>query len=389
MTSYPADLTKTRSDIASLKAVVARNPRDPEKRVRLAFRQYHLASLTADERDYTLVEDSILALIQDFGPKEDVCLLKATLDGRFHRIDAVKEAFSLCPALADRVEGRSILADVDFQQGRYEKARVNLEQLISEQPTWENLARLAHWHGKMGDPAKADQLYFHAEDELTAKEMRAFAWLEQERGSLALSRGQILKAREHYERAAVSFPDHWRNHERFAALAAAEENFDVAETLLRSLVARVPKPEAKQALGELLLHLGRTVEAQPWFEAAEAAYLASARNGQVHYYHHLTDFYADAGGTPAEAVRWARLDVALRPNFSTQSALAWALYRNNEWQEGLEWARLALGSGAQDAGIYGTAAALFEAAGNIDESKRHAAIADEINPRGAGLHLHL
>lgn len=388
MISYSEDLTKTRGDIDALQALALKNPRDPEKRVRLAYRQYHCASLTSDERDYDAVQASIVALIKDFGPKEDVCLLKANLDGRFHRLAAVKEDLQLCPTLAGRAEGRAIRADVDFQEGRYTQARAALEDLIAESPAWENLARLAHWHGKMGAPDQADELYAQAEDELTAKEMRAFAWLEEERGALALSRGRLVKARSHFERAAASFPGHWRTDERLAGLAAAEERYGEAEALLRRVVARSPKPEAKLALGELLLFLGRPGEAQNWVDAAASAFLASAQAGQVHYYHHLADFYADAGGQPTEAVKWARMDVLLRPNFSTQSALAWALCQNGEWQEGLDWVQRALASGAEDAGIHGTASALFLAAGDSERSGYHSRAASAINPLGGGFHWH-
>jgi tetratricopeptide (TPR) repeat protein len=123
-------------------------------------------------------------------------------------------------------------------------------------------------------------------------------------------------------------------------------------------------------------------------EAALAAYLASAQEGAVHYYHHLADFYADAGGQPAEAVKWARKDIALRSNFSTQSALAWALFQNGEIAEGLEWIRRALSSGVQDGGIFSTASSLFLASGDAIQGDAYARAAAEINPHGHCFHMH-
>ena len=158
--------------------------------------------------------------------------------------------------------------------------------------------------------------------------------------------------------------------------------------LLQSVVARAPKPELKQALGELLAFLGRAEEARPWLDAAEAAYLASVQEGGVHYYHHLADLYADLRDQPAEAVKWARKDVALRSNFSTQSALAWALFQIGEVAEGLEWIRRALSSGVQDSGIFATASSLFHAAGDTTQGERYARAAGEINPSGHQLHMH-
>lgn len=388
MTAYEAELTKTRSDIAALMAISLRDNRDPEKRVRLAYRQFHQASLTGNESDFAAVEQSIEDVIRDFGPKEDICLLKANLDGRFHRLADVRQDLQMCPSLARRHAGRSILVDVDFQEGRYEQARIALETLIGENRTWDNLARLGHWKGKMGHPEEADRLYEEAEDELTAKELRSFAWLELQRGSLAMSRGRNGKARKHYQCAAASFPGHWHTDEHMAGLLAAEGFGDEAVELLRSVVARAPKPELKQALGELLASMGRTEEARSWLDMAVVAFLVSAQQGGVHYYHHLADVYADMEGCAAKAVEWARKDVALRSNFSTQSALAWALLQNGEVADGLVWICEALASGVQDGGIFATASALFHAVGDPAQGERYARAAAEINPSGHHSHTH-
>lgn len=387
MADYTSDLAKTRMDIAALEAKCERDRRDPEKRVRLAYRQFHQASLTGDEADFEAVNQTIAGVIRNFGPDEDICLLKANLDGRFHRLEEVKQDLRMCPSLAGRHAGRSILIDVDFEEGRYEQARAALEALLDEKRTWDNLARLAHWQGKTGRPEEADELYVEAEGELTAKEMRSFAWLERERGAVALSRGRCDKARMHYQRAAASFPGDWQTDMHFVKLLAAEGNLDGALPVLRNVVARAPKPELKQALGELLACIGRADEARPWLDAAEAAFLASAQAGGVHYYHHLAALYSDMPGHQAEAVKWARKDVVLRPNFSTQAALAWALFQIGEVTEALEWIRGALSSGVQDSGIFATASSVFQAAGATAEAERCARAAAAINPQGHGFHI--
>lgn len=388
-TVYDFELAKTQRDIDALAELVVHHAGDPEKRVRLAYRQFHLATLTDDEAEFTRVHETIAGIVRDFGPMEDVCLLMANIDGRFHRLDAIKQGFQHCPALAARTAGRAILADVDFEEGHYGQARRQLETLIEADRSWDGLARLAHWHAKLGDKDFADQLYAEAEDELTAKEMRSFAWLELRRGDLDRSRGRYGEARAHYRRAEASFPGHWQIDRHMASLLAAEGALEEAAGLLQRAIRRTPKPELKQALGELLTALDRPFEARPWLDAAEAAFLASAATGAVHYYHHLADFYADAGGQPAEAVRWARKDVALRPNFSTQSALAWALYRNGDIAEGLDAIQLALASGAQDSSVFGTASALFNAAGDAAQGKAYALAAATINSTGVVLHLHV
>ena len=337
---YTEELARAEIDIAKLESRRQRHAGDLEKRVRLAYRLFHRASLTGSMAQCEAVEAAILETIREFGPKEDLCLLKANLDFRFHRLADVRRDLQMCPLLAGRLEGRVLLADLDFQEGRYEAARLGFERLIEEDRTWDNLARLAHWKSKLGDIAEADQLYEEAEDNLTAKQMRSYAWLKLQRGVLAFTHGRYADAWMHYRRADEAYPSHWHTGEHFAELLAAEGRFEEAEALFQKVIACAPKPELQQALGELYLFTGRPQEAQRWLDSALATYLESVRRGGVHYFHHLADFYADARDEPSEAVRWARKDVEMRSNFSTQAAMAWALYRDGQLSEALEYIRL-------------------------------------------------
>lgn len=385
---YTEELERAEIDIAELESRRLCYPGDLEKRVRLAYRLFHRASLTGSMAQFEAVEAAILETILEFGPKEDLCLLKANLDFRFHRLAEVRRDLQMCPPLAGRFEGRVLLADLDFQEGRYEAARVAFERLIDENRTWDGLARLAHWKSKLGEVAEADQLYEEAEDHLTAKQMRSYAWLELQRGVLALTHGRYADAWMHYRRADEAYPCHWHTDEHFAELLAAEGRFEEAEALFQKVIARAPKPELQQVLGELYLFSGWHQAAQPWLDRALAAYLESVRRGEVHYLHHLADFYSDARQEPAEAVRWARKDIELRSNFSTQATMAWALYRDGQLSEALEFICLALSSGVQDAGIFSTAATLFEAAGNTAESQSYAQAALRLNSQLHNFHMH-
>ena len=388
LAGYTEELARAEIDIAELESRRQRYPGDLEKRVRLAYRLFHRASLTGSMAQFEAVEAAILETIREFGPKEDLCLLKANLDFRFHRLAEVRRDLQMCPLLAGRLEGRVLLADLDFQEGRYEAARLGFERLIEEDRTWDNLARLAHWKSKLGDIAEADQLYEEAEDNLTAKQMRSYAWLKLQRGVLAFTHGRYADAWMHYRRADEAYPSHWHTDEHFAELLAAEGRFEEAEALFQKVIACAPKPELQQALGELYLFTGRPQKAQPWLDSALATYLESVRRGGVHYFHHLADFYADARDEPSEAVRWARKDVEMRSNFSTQAAMAWALYRDGQLSEALEYVRLALSSGVRDAGIFSSAATLFEAAGETAESQSYAQAALQVNSKHHDFHMH-
>lgn len=383
-TAFGADLDRIGREIGAADPSV----RDLEKRTRLAYRLYHRASMTGMDADFDAVEETIDEAMAAFGPQEDLCLLRANLDFRFHRLDAVRQDLELTPPLARRVEGRAVMADLEFQHGRYERARVEYEKLIEENRTWDNLARLAYFKGTMGDVEAADELYAEAEDEITAKEMFSFAWLELQRGVLDLTHGRLDRAGAHYRRAAAAYPGHWQIDEHIAELLAARGRFAEAIALFENVTGRAPKPELCQALGELYVCAGRLAEAVPWLERALKGYLESCARGGVHYFHHLADFYCDVREDGAEAVKWASKDLELRVDFGTQSAMAWALYRAGRFEEAMGFIGEALASGAKDAHLYSRAASIYEAAGQASESAAYRRAAERTNPEYRGFHVH-
>jgi len=388
LTDFELERKRTDDDIAALEASLRDVPMDLEKRTRLAYRLYHRATLTESGEHYLATQRVISAAISQFGPKEDLCLLRANLDFRFHRLGAVKQDLEMAPQLAGRFEARSILADLAFQQGRYREARETYQNLIEQDRTWDNLARLAHYHGKMGDMELADRLYAEATEELTAKEMRSFSWVELQRGVLDMAQGRYEEAAAHYRRAGRAYSGSWLIQEHAAEALAATGKFHEAAALYRAAISQAPKPELLQTLGELYVFMGEPGQAEPWLERALAAYLESAGRGEVHYYHHLTDFYADIRQDGAAAAKWARMDLELRENFSTQAALAWALFRSGKIDAAIEWMDRALSSGAADAELFQQAAAISSAAGQVSKSEHFLGRAAAINPHYANFHVH-
>jgi tetratricopeptide (TPR) repeat protein len=260
--------------------------------------------------------------------------------------------------------------------------------VIAAERTWDNLARLAYLNFKMGDLDKADQLYDEAVDELTAKQMRHYSWIELQRGVVDLSRGNYNAAQIHYDRAERAYSGHWMVDEHRAELLGAQGKYDEAEALYRSVVGRVPRPDFQQALGELYISMGKNDEAKAVLDQARNGFLQSAERGEVHYYHHLADFSADVDENGPEAVKWARKDLELRRNFSTLAALAWALYRAGEFSEALELIDEALASGAKDARLLHTAGRIYTAASPNGKGARYLHAAAALNPNLTNFHVH-
>lgn len=387
-TDFEIEMGRIDREISELKESALAVSADSEKVTRFVYRLYQRAALTGNFADLEDAEAAINDAIRRIGPGPDLYYLKANLDFKFHRIADARLDLEMGTGLRDSVQGRALQADLDFQQGRYEDARKEYEAVIQDDRTWDNLARLAHLKAKMGDVAAAEQLYVEAEDELTAKEMKSYSWVELQRGLLDLSHGCYENAWTHYKRADKAYSGHWLVYEHMAEWLGAQGKFDEAIALYEKVIERVPRPEFQQALGELYLFMGKPDQAQPWHEKALAAYLESAGRGEVHYYHHLADFYADVREDGREAVKWARKDIEMRENFSTQAALAWALYRYGQFAESFDLMRKALASGVRDARLFSQAATIYQSVGAIEEANRFLQLATEINPQVHNFHVH-
>jgi len=386
-TDFEIELERIDKDISELKHSVL--PIDSEEATKFVYRFYQRAALTGNYVELEAAETAVNnAIRHGIGLAADLYLLKANLDFKFHRLADVRQDLEMRPGVADSVQGRALEADLYFQEGRYEDARKGYERVIQDDRTWDNLARLAHLNAKMGDVAGAEQLYVDAEDELTAKEMRSYAWVELQRGVLDLTHGRYEKAGAHYNRADRAYSGYWLVDEHIAELLGAQGKFGEAVALYEKLIARVPRPEFQQALGELYALMDRPEQAQRCHDSALDAYLQSTRSGGVHYYHHLADFYSDVREDGAEAVNWARRDIELRTNFSTQAALAWALYRDGQFAEALDMINRALASGVRDARLLFQAAMIHRSAGGDGESNLYLQMAAEINPNHTNFHVH-
>ncbi|MBV9879602.1 MAG: hypothetical protein JO180_03860 [Gemmatirosa sp.] len=387
-TDYETELARIDRDLAGESTGVTADLSPAMQAMLHASRLYQRASLTGDLVALDAADAAADAAIAQTRVPDDLYLLKAQIAMKLHRLDEVRRNLDAVPALRETPDGMALLADVDFQEGRYDEARRGYEAAIARDRTWDALARLAHVAGKMDDAAAADRLYAEAEDELTAKQMRSYAWVQLQRGTLDVAEGRLDDAAAHYDRAARAYSGYWLVDEHVAALTAARHDMDAAIARYEDVVARVPKPELKQTLGELYAAAGQRERAQPLLEQAQSAYLDSVARGGVHYYHHLTDLYAGPLDAPAEAVRWARMDLALRRNFNTLAALAWALHRAGDAAEASDTMAEALASGVNDAHLYAHAATIFRAAGRTDEGERAAKRAGGAHHHHGHFHVH-
>ena len=321
-------------------------PASASELLTLRHREVMLTGARPD--DLLTLGSDVDAAIDRFPSWPDLRLLRATIALALHRADLATEALEAVPGLVEQPPGRVLAADVAQFTGDYAAARDGYRQAAREDPRWQTTARLAALAVATGEVEGADDLYAAAEDDITVKQLRAFAWIRVQRADLARALGDPDRAGRLLADAERAYPDWWYVTAHRAALDLALERWEPAIDGYRGVLAEVGRPEFREALGTAFAGAGRSECAAECHAYAVAAYLASVARGEVHYLHDLAAFHADVHPHAGAALAWARQDAALRRTGSTLSLLAWCLHRAGDQEEALAVLDEAFALGAGD-----------------------------------------
>ena len=178
-----------RADVAALRRrrrehEAAADPASPAAAAEVLTLRHREAMLTgARPEDLLALADQVDDALARFPTWPDLRLLRAGLALAVHRPDQARTVIDALPGLADLPPGRVLVADLAQFAGDYRAAREGYLRAAQEDPQWDTSARLAALAAATGDVAEADTRYDEAEDDLTVKQLRAFAWVRVQRGT--------------------------------------------------------------------------------------------------------------------------------------------------------------------------------------------------------------
>jgi tetratricopeptide (TPR) repeat protein len=322
--SYDAEIARLEGQIAEAAAA----PVDLESATKHAFFSYRKATLTGEYADFQAAEKAIEAAIAAVGPSEDLLFLEASFHLKMHRLARARETLARMGDRAGEPRMHAFAADLAYQEGRYAEAGEGY-RAARRSRSWDNLARLAFFESRTGNLAAAEKLYLEAQDELTVKEMRSWAWVELQRGLLDLDFGRPAKALEHYRRAEEGYSGWWLIEEHIAEALGQLGRRQEAVELYRRILEKNRSPEFLSALAALLeesdpaaaAELDR--EALAGFEKQSALYPEAALG---HYLEHRLE----RGNADQALLEMARRNVALRPGGEARLLLARAYAKLGE-----------------------------------------------------------
>lgn len=308
---YDEELAENEAEIRTLTAQPAAAP---HRLLRLAHALYAKASLTTDYVDFRAADNAIIAAHEAGEPAAECSYLRASFDFKLHRLTAASTTLEQLAHLAQVPEIAVLRADVLLQQGHVAAASALYDQLSAGSSTWDVTARIAWLKSHQGEPQEADRLYASAQEELTAKEMRSWAWLELQRGLLDLETGRFAEALAHFQKADRAYPGYWLIQEHIAEVFDKLGRTDEASALYRRIIARTGNPEFVSSLAAI------EQRANPEAAAAlykKARFLFEQQRQQYpeaaigHFLEHLIDL---PGDPDPELLSMAEENRRLRPS---------------------------------------------------------------------------
>ncbi len=319
--------------------------------------------------------------------------MRGRVEYESHHFAAAREvALALTKIEPRKSRGFALLGDALLEFGDRDQARVAYDSMekLKGDPV-ESETRLARFELSGGNYDSA-RMHFEkaleAARQLSPAPPEIITWCLVQLGQLAFSLGKWDAAEQSFQAALAERPGDSGAMEHLGELRAAQEKYTEALAFYEQAIARTPRPEFWQALGDVYAALGKLAEAKIWHARARDAYLKNAAEGNDHYFHHLAGFFSDTEENPIEALKWARRDLELRHSAAAEDALAWALFRGGDFVQAERIITKVLARGVKDAHILAHAGMIFLAADNTTRGKELLAEAARINPRHNSFHVH-
>jgi tetratricopeptide (TPR) repeat protein len=315
-TDYEKETAALQSKIEALP-----NPATKDDALKLVYYRYQLAALSGDYADFKVAEDSITKALHAHGPVDDLLYFNAHLHFKLHRFNTAREIIASMPLAGESASLRALAADLDLQQGRYAEALAEYEALAAENPGWDMLARLAYYRLKTGHPEEADELYRRAADMIPAKDMRAYAWIELQRGLVDLEYGRPEEALAHYRLADRAWSGYWLIEEHIAEALHLTGQTRRAIALYRDIIERTHNPEFMTALANILEEADPEAATALYFEA-DALYRRQFELYPEATAGHLIEHLLEKRDSDPRLREYAEWNHALRPNAEAKLLLA-------------------------------------------------------------------
>jgi tetratricopeptide (TPR) repeat protein len=327
------------------------------------------------------VANSALARNADHVPAK--ALLASVYLSQHRFAEALQKARELYDRSPANLEALATIADAHLELGQYREGEEVVRTLMQKaggHPAV--LARRALIAELKGRNAEAIALLQQATGVMRrdAEPSQEIAWFEARLGDVYFHNGCLADSERHFEAAGQLFDKYPMALSGLADVRVAQGRLQEAADLYRRSVRDSPQPRRFFDLGAVEEALGRVDEAENLYrQGEESARLAGVV--QPAYYRDLAVFYSDRLGKSAEALALAQKDLEIRQDVRAYDTLAWALFRNRQFDEAARAIGEAMKLGTRDPDFYYHAGMIYDALGQTDKGRTYLDQALHLSPR--------
>ncbi|MBA3699588.1 MAG: hypothetical protein H0W78_12145 [Planctomycetes bacterium] len=382
---YLTELTDLNQRLTMLDRRAQAMPTSWMAREQLAQAYLDRARLTGVYDDYSRAQGEIDASFAIAPPGAGPFTTRASLAFAIHRFDTIAGDLAVAErALSvndEELAGlRALRAQAAYHRGDYDQAEADYAESLRLKRDWSTLCGKALLRATTGDPDTGDRMYQMARSMAVTATPRQLAWLDLQRGLLALARGRYADAETSYRSADAVFPGWWVIEEHLAEIAALQGRRDEARERYRELIERTGNPEFMDALAEILREDGDQAGASALTQRATAAFADLIAEHPAAATGHALDHFIASDPQPDLAVRLAELNRDQRAGGAALTALIEAYLAAGRHEQALATARQLLATRWDTADGHAAASRALAACGEVASARTQARRARELNP---------
>lgn len=383
--AYAATLTQLDKELASY-----RNRAEQMTKSWLALdlaAQAHLnrARLTGNYQDYAEAEQLLKKAFDLSGEIGGPHMTRASLNYSLHRLASVNSDLTarenrLLLSDIDKAQIIGLKADLDFYQGRYEKALEGYKEALEFDINPSNLFRMAVYYWRTAEFEEAEEYLNLALQENKDISTQLSAFFHLHKGLLDLDRGRYKEALAHYQEADEVFSGWWLIQEHIAEIYLIEGRLEEAKAIYERVVITTGNPEFMEALAEIAQLEGEPVEAQSWISQAQLSYQDQLNRFPEAAYGHALEHYLALDDQSQKTISLAEANYLLRPYGEAEILLAQAYFQAGQVDKARSLIEQSLKSVWRSAELHATAALIFNELAETGLAQQEKAKALALNP---------
>jgi len=380
-TSCKIYLGNLEARLRSAEKLVEKHPDHIPTHVDLAVRTFGLGQIRGDLDQMQRGVELLDAVLEEHPDQVGALLQRARMHQSLHRFGAAREdlerAAELEPKNA-RVAARE--RELAFATSPTPEVLEAMQSAYEDGATYDNYVTAAKAHLYVGNDPLADRYFGLAERSFRGVAPIPLAWLNVQRGLMAMHNGDDERAHTFFEVGYERCPEYPMAAEHLAEIEGRLGNTERAVELYEAVIEATDEPEFMAALADVHREAGRADAADALIERADARYRALLKKHPEAMYWHAAGFFLGSGEDPELARKLLEKNLALRPNARSYQALAEAQLATGDVEAAAASIEAALKRPGEFAEKYWTAARVATARGNAKQAAVHATKARELNP---------